>query len=410
MRILYILLPLCLAVGGLSAAPVPPLQVQEEIVTPFMTLEWTFSTENLSGEFAVDRIRTLQIGPRNELIIFDDDAIQVFDRQGNPICILRDSTGAVLPSRIRGNVGPTGFMTIVDGLPPVLGYLISPDFTCIRIQEYPYPSPWADLVAERDLNMRDYPSTSITISEEVIVFTVDGGKRRGRGQRGTSERWSALLLEDHGTYHLIAAYPDVGVISTGPGTGFGFPDFGRLLYQILSSDRIVYTHGAHDRTGYGDQAAFTLHIRSLDDQTQTDITHPYEPVTITAEELIETMLSISGGTFDPDDPENRERYRTFYEKVEEYPFKSPVRDIFTDGQYIFVLTYSRDDAGGILTYVFDAGTCSHKCTTVVPWPRDREWRLSGIRNGYAYAVIDWMGVGGPPGVERYRVNPGIYSR
>jgi hypothetical protein len=115
---------------GLILGFAPALQAQEELITPFMTLDWTFNTENLSAEFAVERIFDLQLGPQGELIVFGRDKIEVLDREGNPLCILRDDTGAEISSKSFGYVGPSGFITIIPNGSPDIGYV----FWLIRLK------------------------------------------------------------------------------------------------------------------------------------------------------------------------------------------------------------------------------------------------------------------------------------
>jgi len=401
----------CFVLAGLILTSSPILQAQEKLITPFMTLDWTFSTENLTGEFAVERILDLGIGPQGELVIYDDHEIEVLSEEGYPLHILRDPTAGTIPSRIFHQIGPSGYLTIVGHGRPVLGYLISPEFICTRTFEYPYPAPWTDLLAEHDLNMRDYPLSNITLSEDIRVFTVDGIKSRPRRQRNSpTERWQALLLQNRDTYHLIGAYREVGNISTGPSTGLTVPHFGRLLYQALPDGRIVFTHGGHDRTLSDEGAAYTLRVYSVENGTETTITQAYEPVPIDVEELIRNMLSIRGGEFDPEDPENRTHYNAFYDAVENAPYLAPVCELQTDGSLIFALTNNRLEDGGHLVHVFNAETGCLQCSSVLPWPQDREWRFCRISNGYGYAISSWNRVDGPPVIERYRINPAIYGR
>ena len=74
------------------------------------------------------------------------------------------------------------------------------------------------------------------------------------------------------------------------------------------------------------------------------------------------------------------------------------------------MTCTRDDDGGVLTHVFDADSATYLHSTFVPGHKDEEWYVSAIRNGYAYATCDWMGVDGSPRIERYKVNPAIYKK
>lgn len=412
MRRLFPAAAVSILIAGAPSTSRTQAVVQEEVVTPFWTLDWTFDTGALSGEYAIERIRTLRIGPNDELIIVDNDAIKVFDRNMSPICILRDASGSPVASHLMGPIGRTGHLMIIEhDSRAVFGHQFGPGWEYIRTREYPYPALWDDQASALGLGLGFLPRTIISFSEDQHVFSVDGAERQNQRRRDSPvQRWEALIQEKDGTYEVITAHERADTIPLGNGNSLGVGQLGRLEYQALPERRIVFTHSAHDHGIESDRSVYTMHILSLDDGTVIDITHPYTPEPLTAEEMIEIALQIRGDRFDPDDPDNRERFAPFYEVAERHPFKAPVSRLYTDREYIFVMTYTKDDAGGILTHVFDADGASYLRSTVRPRFSDSAWRIEGISNGYAYVVCDWMGVDGPPRIERYRLNPAIYVK
>jgi len=415
-RVLVLFTAASILIVGAPSTSRTQATAQEEVITPFWTLDWTFDTGNLSGEYAIDRIRWLHIGSDGELIIVDSDDIKVFDRYGNPLLILRDATGSpVVPSSLMGPVGRTGYLMVIENVIErglwAIGHQFGPGFSYLGTREFPHTPPWDDLASERGLTLRSNPFSIVSFSEHEHVFQVNGAETRRRRRDGPGQQWEVLIHEKDGTYEVIGAWEQPDTIPTGDNTSLGLPAmFGALQYRALPGRRIVYTHTAHDRDVEGGLSRYILHILSLEDGTVTDITHTYAPEPLTVGELLDIAQRISRSSFDLDDPANRERIRPFEEAVEAHPFKAPISQLLTDREYIFARTVSSDSAGGSLTQVLDADRVRYLRSSYIPQPAYEYWRLAAIRNGYAYGVLDWRGADGPPRIERYRVNPAIYRK
>lgn len=210
---------------------------------------------------------------------------------------------------------------------------------------------------------------------------------------------------------ILADYPSQRYIEAA-GMGVTLEFLGRMLHSVLPGKRVIYTHSQIDTEHNETLHRYKLHILSLDDSTETEIIHPYEPVPITEEDLAEYNYRLEHSR----DTREKERYQAMYdeikEKIDNVPYKAAIQSLKTDGKYIFTFTYKKNNKQEILVDVFDADSRKYTSSFYLPSYSTqygfRYLNVSIIKNGYLYRFGEDYFNQGFATIEVCRIDPTVY--
>jgi len=216
----------------------------------------------------------------------------------------------------------------------------------------------------------------------------------------TSSDEKLLVYEKNGSIRVLARYTGSDRARTGQSRR-QIVSLGGLYAGMLPGNRIVYLHAYHDSEITNSGANYSLTVLSLDNLEKKILTHTYSPTEIEwspqeySSELIEQFpneyadaLAIDAAT---------------EALIDKRKYNVPVSNLLTDNEFIFVFTYSNNQAGEILTDIFNADTGQYISSAYLP-------KFVAIRNGFGYTLNNYRETGDFPKIEKYKIDPRVYGR
>ena len=94
-------------------------------------------------------------------------------------------------------------------------------------------------------------------------------------------------------------------------------------------------------------------------------------------------------------------------KLKEKEYYPAVKQVFTDGNYVFVFTHAKKKGAGHFVDVFDGERQKYLRSVYISLdPRE----IQSIAGGYIYKFNDWQNSGEFPSIEKYRIDPAVYGK
>ncbi|KPK88117.1 hypothetical protein AMJ80_11385, partial [bacterium SM23_31] len=316
------------------------------------------------------------------------------DGSGNPKQIIgRQGFGpGEFGSWIIPYITETGFIT---GIIPESGgssyNLFSPDYKFIERKNMQFSELDKQWKKEHGLSTVLYDGVYSYSQEERLICSKALGKPEGK-----SEKWYYVIAyQNKGDTKVISVQEDP--LNTSP----SIKEDGVFLFHLLPDRKFVYTNSHINRSFKDGNWYYSLFVYDLKTHEQKEIKRFYNPVSIPDSVIYRTT----------EYPENLPEYfleslkkeeRTRREKLEAIKVYAPLHHIITDGTLIFALTWEYDKEKGCIVEIIDSITGKYLRSAYFPFIPDF------LKNGYAYRLKTGSDIF--PEVEKYKVNPAVYSK
>ena len=356
-----------------------------EILENVLTLELTFGSDEsiLPDEYILASPFRVMVTNNGDIVVPDESRLKVFDSTGNPKQIIGG------PGEGPGEfdrfvylyITETGFIT-VRNLRGGTYNLFAPDYSFIERKNITINKLLADLKERNGWSQALYNSIYSYSPEEKVIFSqVWKDQDKNRAIIYLSNTESKLITE---AIHYDLIRPK------GPGSEQTLK--GSLFMSLLPGYRVIYTDTAEDRSSENGKSYYSLHIYNLRNKNSKEIKRFYEPIAIP--ESVIYQKSRFGAEYDKIKSET-------LESIGIYP---PLKNLLTDGDFIFAITYSYVESKGYFVDIFDGSTGNYL--------RSAYFQLEDgyvfFKNGYAYRIKRGNDIF--PVVEKYRIDSRVYRK
>ena len=120
------------------------------------------------------------------------------------------------------------------------------------------------------------------------------------------------------------------------------------------------------------------------------------------------MNTIDSGTAKMVEDIFNERQERRMQRLKEAKYHPAVKNLLTDGDYIFVFTHERVENEGHIVDVIDSRTGERISRAYFPFGADPIYETMVIKNGYAYRITN--NKDGFKIVEKYKIDPAVYRK
>lgn len=381
------------------------------VLTDMVTLELSFGDEEtiVKNEFLLAQPWGVAVNEVGDIFVSDEYKIKIFDENGKEKNIIGgqgEGPGEFkyIPSIF---VGPTGFISAGGA---VECNFYTPENKFIDKTIFRNSESNADLLKKNNLNSFDVGKRIFLSETESMI----GGRGRDKpliigGPIPVSfdmlvfvRDRSAANLAQYVRNNIVEGKTEEGLTSRVRHVYLG--DF---HWDLISDNRVVYTHTSYDKNISDNEYSYVLHVVDLNTIEKSEIDISYIPVAIPDSVIDKAILpwgSISStgiiaskesGAEKPYDDNMRKRLR-------EAKYLPPVYDLISDRNYVFAFIYHKDFPNQTVAQVIDIDTENHISNVLFPS------KPSVIKNGYAYNIKS-----GPdifPVVEKYKINPKVYGK
>ena len=356
-------------------------------------------------------LNSIAVTDSDYILIFDDGRIKVF----NP-AERRDGTEKTIVGRPgiqpesfsrnggRMDVSPSGYITVMSETyrrnSEVYYFcsIIDPNYTFIdkiRFTDTPMFKKFKESQSIRRLYYsNDRIKEVFHLNDSERIFSIYR-LLQGKEYEGF-KKYQVFIYYENVNQNKILAKTEcteaLDVYSTISGIGY----FG---WGLLPDRRIVYITTDEDVHRTSDrkiESYYTIHIKSIDTETETTITRPYEAV-----EYPDSMgVQYFSGSSRKNSPQTFTKVLQIFKQRRFYP---SVFDVKTEGNYVFIyLTQGKNTLQTIKADVLDAKTGQFVSSVQFPAP------FKAIKNGYAYDIApNTMGFFE---IRKYRLSPSVYGK
>ena len=353
--------------------------------------EFTFGDDDALGDYLLANPRGIIVANNGDIIIADENRLKVFDKEGSPKKLIGgrgEGPGEFGPYPIP-TVTYNGYITVREALSNVVDYnFYTPDYTFIekkfawRTQERRILREKFNLILRLPENLFVYSST-----EKIIHTDTQSIEER-------TPMWSIIhIIED--SLSLIAHYENKEIIGSGPRAG-QLPEYGELHMALLPDKRIVFANTGEHKVFENETWFYSLYIHDLKTNERIEIRKEYVPVAIPDSVINGDVVRYRG-------PGNRQQQLKMQrDRLKEIGVYGTFKELLTDNEYMFVVSFETDNERGNVVDVFDSSTGVQVSTCYFPFIPDV------IKNGYAYRLLTGDNIFAV--VEKYKVKPAVYGR
>lgn len=362
-----------------------------EILDNVFTFELSFGADELTlpDEYLLAwPYLYVAVAENGDIIVSDENYLKVYDSNGNPKKIfggLGEGPGEFSLSPIP-TITETGYFAISDYRESLSFF--TPDYKFLEKVNLKSGMLNKNILEKTGFASLDYNNVYAYSPDEILIWTITYGKilnkiiyEREKGcaiiyQNG--DQVTTIARSEYVPYWLITG---IDIISP------------YLQMSVIPERKIVYSNQFLDRTFEDNTWFYSLFIYDLQTKEQKEIKRAYSPV------------AIPDSVINPPEYHGqkiRDEEKLLRKKLKELEFYPPLERILTDRNFIFVYTYEFAKNKGRIVDVFDAKEGVYLRSVYFPFfPRP-------IKNGYAYNK--GLNDEGFFVVEKYKVNPAVYSK
>ena len=385
------------------------VDVQTEEMQPLtdvLTFELSFGDEKTieKDEFLLARPGGMAVNDKEDIFVMDEGRIKVFDKNGKEkIIIGHPGQGpGEFGSSVLPRITETGYIfAAVDNSYRAYN-IFDPDYNFVECKNLHYSGLREKLTEEHNWTFGTFAvfRDAYAYSPEELLFTVSADERI-EGKR-TNSIYAIVFMKDKDVKTIYAAKFPVEKINIDT-------EKGRFYYGLLRERRVIYTFAPEHKTFENGKWFYSLFIYDLKTHEQTEIKKAYTPVAI-PDSIIYRPLDVPDGI--PEDLLNqaKEKAKERSKKLEKLKVYPAVKNLITDGNFIFVFTFEYDKEKGQVVDIFDSATGKYIHSAYFP-----RWvsiltvsDYSCIKNGSIYrmkAPLDEFAI-----IEVYKIDPAVYRK
>lgn len=400
-RMVYFMVLLLLILTGCGAPNDRRAETLAEPLDNVLTLELVFGAEDLDAAYVLARPSPECVGIDIEgnILVVDEEYVKVFGPNGSPKRLLGGSgegPGEFSQPRIIW-MGAEGYFSVLDGMAV---HHFRPDHSFIERTTIMMSDVFQEVMEAEHL-IPQGPESVYSFGESERVYAID---TRDADRQNRSRKEVYLFYQDSDSLRVLTHYPQSNFVA-GPPRGGTITSgvWGRLLVAPLPGKRIVYLHSYHDTEISGEGgASYRLTILDLDAMRQRHIDH-HDPAYTPVETSWEPMTFPE--EYREQNPDHWRRTQELNRLVEEFvaerQYNCPVSRLYSDDDFIFVFTNTRNDSSDVKVDVFNAERGYLRSA----------WFSAGfgyIRGGYLCKVSNYFSGEEFPQIEKYRINQRVY--
>ena len=380
-----------------------------EIIENALTLELSFGADEqkLPVDYLLDRPHFFAVNNEGDVIVSDNQCLKVFDSGGNPKRILgRPGQG---PGEFAGMIvmcpvtTETGYISAVsDGR--YLSYNIyAPDYTFVDLINFQFSSLQEKLMKDNNWTNIRYNFAYCYSPDEFLMRII-------ANEISETERTAAVETTDGKAVSSVMAlvYKNGENIENIYAMGYPVekgnvnPERGRFHFDLLPDRRVVYTFAAVHKTFENGKWYYSLFVHDLKNLEKVEIKKPYTPVAIPDSVIYYKDDAIPRITNERIRNRLLEKEKERSKKLKELKFYAAVKQLLTDGDFIFVFTFEFNEENKQVVEIIDSGTGKLISSAYFPF----EPQI--IKNGYAYKI--GKNEEGFYVIEKYKIDPAVYGK
>lgn len=375
----------------------------KEVLPNVMTIELAFGAEEERGEFLLARPGGHSIGVNyaNDIFIVDENRVKVFDANGNSKTIIGSGRPGLGPGEFMNVsslwIAPSGYLAVVGSF---YAHFFRPDHEFIEKMNLRANPRITNLLRKSGLKLnRHRYIAAINETDRLMMF-----ETQKMGSQNSDHYEDFIVLTRPDTMITIAQYKKTDAITIPNGKMGSFNQLlGKLYYDLLPENRVMYTHTGYDTKTNEQVPTYTLHIQSMETHEKTEITINYAPLEITEDPAAQFKEMISAeGISKEAEKDIKDMIESVERRFKNVSYKPPLQGILTDGMFVFAFTFRVNENNEILTHIINAQTKIHLSTGYFPFIPQV------IKNGYAYRTN--TNKEGFYIVEKYKIDTAVYGK
>jgi hypothetical protein len=360
-----------------------------------VTLELAFGDKNLPDEFLLAAPSRVLINYNGDIIVPDEYKLKIFDTDGRPKKIVGG----------RGQ-GPGEFSfppypyisedryIVVGDIVHQSFQIFGPQYEFIEKKDIKKSKLIEKLKADFKCKTLNY-FTMYTYNDTTDILIGNGYSRdvysivKTRG-----DEYSIIYKSEKVTS------PDNITVS----------EAGTYLYTMLTDYRIAYSYPKEHTLFENEKCYYRIIVHNFKTGETSEIKHQYIPVAI-PDSVINPKIDIDydkmyeGVSSDMRSAyiaENKKYYESRSKALEKLKYYAPIRELASDGDYIFAYTYQYDKDKKYIADVFKASEGKYICSVYL------SYMFTEFKDGYAYRIKS--SADEYPQVEKYRIDPRVYGK
>ena len=392
----------------------------EPVNTDYATYDKAFGSakSGTQPEFQLVKPTSIAVNDSGDVLVFDDGRIKIYRQDGSEKRIV--GAPGIHPGEFsrtdRIFISPDGSITVLSE--PYRSHLneyyfcsvFDPDYRFINKLRFTETPLFRQFIKSQNISM------SIWFPEKQFtkIYHLSNTERildlyKKLNDAGNTKYSVFIYKEDFGKNDLIVQ-TDFSVCLN----SYNYSELvwiSQFCWDMLPNRNIIYVNtdeDSHKITGLTIGSAYTVHIRSIDTNSDVKITHPFTAI----------AFPDSMGTQYFNNNERKSRPKRFKEVLEFFKnrkFYASVSNILVDGDYVFIYLFKKED----LTDKSDKEKLKAKNTPYTVDVLDTKTgkflssvqlpvKFKAIKNGYAYDIE--LNIMGYYEIRKYCLNPAVYGK
>lgn len=338
--------------------------------------------ESIDEEFLLASPRSIAVDKDDNIYIVDEHTVKVFDKSGNPKTTFgRKGQGPgelEYPHSI--SIGYEGLIIVSDNKGMNIFDKYFKNIKTIRIQDNEI---FDNHFETKNLRMQFYYNNGfnkyIPLNSSEIIAKID--------TRLISEEESAtsLIYINDDKIETIKNHNKIPEIKgSEKGIDISLVTRGKFIWDLFKDEKVIYWEPDYIKMEYSENLSYTISIVNFkNDKKLETISHSFSIASIpdsvknqfakSAEEM-KTRNYSQAPIFAKD-------YLNAHSIMKNEEYYPPVKNIYVDGDYLYVITYTSNEKGEYVTDLFDLKSNTHINSFYLPFTP------SIIRNNHIYKRI-----------------------
>ncbi|MFC1554918.1 6-bladed beta-propeller [candidate division KSB1 bacterium] len=354
--------------------------VENKVIENVLKLELEFGADDntLDSEYLLATPYSIAVTNENDILVFDEDCIKVFNEKGKPITLIgREGEG---PGEFSGGsswkiyISPSGYMSVLGGARFGINNVFAPDFSFVERKNYIFTPPYKGIFDRLQLRPR-IPYYIYALNETDRIYLIEASEI---DSKSSPMKYYLVMVRKFGETYSELVRDELHRIKKGSMTSTD-PTLGYFNFALLPENKIVY----YDTQTYDNNAKYNLIVLSLENLEKTTITYSYEPILFPEREI--------------------DSLRTLFGEMDGREYYPSLQRIMADNNFVFAFTNKTSIKDEIYVDIIDMKKYQYICSAYFPFIPDV------IKNGYAYKLIRAWG-DTFASIQKYRIDPAVYGK
>ena len=381
-----------------------PANIKSDLLTKVLS----FGDDNLPSEYLLADPWVLRVNARNDIYIFDEQKIKVYDSSGKPKCIIGgpgEGPGEFGKYPNSVSITPAGYITASYN--NTIYNIFKPDNSFIKKSDLKFNTVFNNFIKDTNLMLTRFSPVSMITALNENTLIMECSLTNPSVEKSGIRVQGLLYLTDKEAHFVAKSEVLWGKIGNWLTFHWSFINERTIVY---SSANFTTDTNIQNKA----QSEYIINIADITGAKKDEIRHKYQPVFFpdsikkqldadinrTKSMSSNQMYVLGAGGI-----ESVMGMIQTDERIRDFGQYSPIQKIRTDGKYIFVFTHTVNKKGEIYTDIFDAETLKYINFVYFPFIP------LVIKNGYAYRFNDFENNKAIyPKVEKYTIDHSVYGK